>query len=223
VPAYLAEPTRRGPHPGIVVIHEVFGVTDDIRAKADRFAARGYLALAPDLFEGRPKGICVLAAFKALNAGHGSQFDAIEAARAELAERPDCTGRVGVIGFCMGGGFALLSAPRLPFAAAAVNYGVLPRDPERVLAGACPVVASYGGRDRSLPGAAAKLERALTANDVPHDVREYPGASHSFLSHYTGLTERIARVTGIGHHAPSADDAWRRIDAFLDTHVRAAG
>jgi carboxymethylenebutenolidase len=222
VRGYVAEPTTQGPHPGIVVIHELFGLTDDIRAKADRFASRGYVALAPDLFSTGPKALCVLGAFRSLTAGKGSQLDSIEAARQVLADREDCSGRVGVIGFCMGGGFALLAAPMHPFAAASVNYGQVPRNAKQVLAGACPVVASYGKKDLPLKGAAAKLERALEANGVSHDVHEYEDASHSFLNQYSGLTEKITRVIGIGHNAPAADHAWRRIDAFFDEHVKRA-
>src|SRR3954447_5457317 len=114
--AYLAEPTTAPPWPGVVLLHEIFGVNDDLRAKADRFASRGYLALAPDLLSLGPRALCVLGAFRALNARKGPAFDAIEAARAELARREECTGRIGVIGFCMGGGFAVLSAPRFRLA-----------------------------------------------------------------------------------------------------------
>ena len=165
VGAYLALPAGDGPWPGVVVLHELLGVTADIRRHADRFAARGYVALAPDLFSfRRPKAVCVLGAFRSLASRSGPAFAAIEAARAALAERADATGRVGVIGFCMGGGFALLAAPSGGFAAASVNYGVVPRDAPALLRGACPVVGTYGGRDRMLPRAAAKLEAALAAN-----------------------------------------------------------
>lgn len=219
---YLAEPDGDGPFPGVVVLHEAYGLIDDIRAKADRFAARGYLALAVDLFDHGPRVRCVLAAFRQLAAGRGAAFDEIEAARVRLAERADCTGKVGVIGFCLGGGFALLCAPKLPFDAAAPNYGIVPRDAANVLRGACPIVASYGARDRGLPGAARKLETALSEADVPHDVKEYPDASHSFLNqHRTGVPGVLARITGWNYHGPSAVDAWRRIDAWFDEHLEA--
>jgi carboxymethylenebutenolidase len=217
--AYLAVPSADPPWPGVVVVHELFGLNADIREHADRFAGRGYIALAPDLFSLGRKAPCVLAAFRALSKGSGAAFDVIEAARRSLVERADTTGRVGVIGFCMGGGFALLAAPRGWFEASSVNYGVVPKDAETVLRGACPVVASYGGRDRFLRGAAAKLDAALAANGIERDVKEYPEASHSLLNRYTGVPMVIGRVTGIGRHEPSAQDALRRIDAFFDRHV----
>ena len=221
VEAYLALPAGEGPWPGVVVLHELLGLNGDIRSQADRFAARGYVAIAPDLFSfRRPKAVCVLAAFRALARRSGPAVDAIEAARAALAVRADASGRVGVIGFCMGGGFALLAAPSGGFAASSVNYGVVPKDAAQLLRGACPVVGTYGGTDRTLRGAAAKLESALAANGVEHDVKEYPGAGHSLLNHHRGrLPELIDRVGGLGYHAPSAPDAYRRIDAFFDRHV----
>ena len=110
----------------MVVIHEAFGLNDDVRAKADQFAAHGYLALAPDLYDGRPWIRCVLGAFRQLRAGSGPAFTVLEAARGFLAAQADCTGKTGVIGFCMGGAFALLCAPCGGFAAASVNYGEVP-------------------------------------------------------------------------------------------------
>jgi carboxymethylenebutenolidase len=219
MPDYIAVPTAGGPWPGVVVLHEAYGLVDDIRAKADRLASRGYLAHAVDLFDSGSRVGCVLAAFRALTAGQGPAVDEIEAARAALAAREDCTGRVGVIGFCMGGGFALLTAPA--FDVASANYAHLPRDPS-VLKGACPIVASYGGKDRTLRGTAAKLERVLSEHGVEHDVKEYAGASHSFLNQHTsGVPGLLARVSGMNYHGPSAVDAWKRIDAFFDRHLQA--
>jgi carboxymethylenebutenolidase len=219
---HLATPSAGGPWPGVVVIHEAFGLTDDIKRIADRFAEHGYLALAPGFFpEGQSRLACVRAAFRELNAGAGPTFDALDAARAWLAGRDDCTGSVGVAGFCMGGGFALLAAPRSGFGAASVNYGRVPEDAERVLAGACPIVGSYGGKDRGLRGHGERLERALTKLGVDHDVKTYPDAGHSFLNHNSGgVAFVLSKVFGAGYHGPSAEDAWRRILAFFDAHLR---
>lgn len=213
-------PVGDGPWPGVVVLHEVFGLTDDVRQQAERFASAGYVAAAPDLFSRGGALRCLRSTFAAVTSGHGQAFDHIEATRSWLAGRPDGSGKVGVVGFCMGGGFALIAATR-GFDAAAPNYGMLPKDPAEVLRGACPVVASYGGRDRGLPRAAEQLEQALTAVGVEHDVKEYPDAGHSFLNrHNLGPFTVLEKIAGVGFHEPSAEDAWTRILRFFDTHLR---
>lgn len=217
--AYLAVPDGTGPWPGVVVIHEVFGLNGDTRAQADRLAAAGYLAVAPNLF-GAGGVRCLRSTFAAMLAGEGPAFGDIEATRTWLVGHADCTGRVGIIGFCLGGGFALATASR-GFDAAAPNYGRLPRNAREVLVGACPVVASYGGSDASLRGVAGKLEDLLTELDVEHDVKEYPGAGHSFLSTVEGPVASLMKVVGVGPHQPSADDAWARILAWFATHLTA--
>jgi carboxymethylenebutenolidase len=221
VKAHLAvPPVGAGPWPGVVVLHESFGLNDDIRQQADRLAAAGYLAVAPDLFSAGGAWRCIRSTFHALTAGHGKAFDDIEAARTWLAGHDDCTGRVGVIGFCMGGGFALLTASR-GFAVSAPNYAHLPKDLDGVLEGACPVVASYGAKDRTLRGTAAKLDAALARAGVERDVHEYPDAGHSFLNrHDFGPGGAILRVAGVGYHEPSAEDAWGRILRFFETRLR---
>jgi len=221
VKAHLAvPPVGAGPWPGVVVLHESFGLNDDIRQQADRFAAAGYLALAPDLYSAGGARRCLRATFRSLMTGEGKAFDDIETARTWLAARADCTGRIGAIGFCMGGGFALLTAAR-GFEAAAPNYAHLPKDLDAVLRGACPVVASYGAKDRTLRGTAAELESALVRTGVEHDVHEYPQAGHSFLNrHDLGPGGALLRVAGIGFHEPSAEHAWGRIVRFFEAHLR---
>ena len=108
LPGYLAVPEGEGPWPGVVILFEALGATEDMREQADRFAAQGYLALLPDLYRGAPWLRCVTKAMRDMRAGRGATYDAIEAARAWLAGRDDCTGDVGVCGFCLGGGFALM-------------------------------------------------------------------------------------------------------------------
>jgi carboxymethylenebutenolidase len=221
--AYLAEPVGGGPWPGVVVIMDSLGLSDDIRQQADRLAASGYLAFAPDLYSGR--GIrCVLATMRASRSGEGEAYGDIEAARRFLAEREDCTGRVGIIGFCMGGGFALLSAPQFDFAAASVNYGEVPADAVDRLRGSCPIVASYGRRDRTLRGRPRRLDEALSELGVAHDIKEYPDAGHSFMNRINvgPLLSPALHLTAFDYHQPSAEDSWRRILTFFDAHLRGA-
>jgi len=216
--AYLALPTGNGPWPGVVVVHEIFGLTDDIRKQADRFAEAGYVALAPDLYSWGLTPRCLVATLRTLSSGSGRARDDIDAARRHLADRDDCTGKVGIIGFCLGGGLALLVTPD-GFDAAAPNYGFLPKDPVRQLEGACPVVASYGGKDRPLKNAAGRLADTLQQLGVEHDVKEYPEARHGFLFKHSGVTS-LSEPLFVAYDADAADDAWRRIFTFFDARLK---
>lgn len=218
---YLAVPDGDGPWPGVVAVHEAFGLLDVMRRQADRLAAAGYLTLIPDLYTEGGAVRCVAATFRALLAGRGRAFADLEAARSYLTQSERCTGKVGVIGFCMGGGFALVLATR-GFDAASANYGVVPRHAHQALAGACPIVASYGRKDPSLRGAANKLARTLSDLGVEHDIKEYPAAGHSFLNDcYFGPApaQAVQRIINLGPEPASAADAWQRIEAFFAKHL----
>jgi carboxymethylenebutenolidase len=217
---YVAQPRGDGPFPGVVVVMDALGLSDDIRVQADRLAAAGYLAFAPDLYSGR--GLkCVMATIKASRTGIGEAYADIEAARGWLDARDDCTGRIGIIGFCMGGGFALLSAPRYDFQVASVNYGEVPDDAAQRLAGACPIVASYGGRDRMMQGRAPRLEAALDSLNVAHDIKEYPQAGHSFMNRIsTGPLGPLVKFIGMNYEHDAAEDAWLRISDFFERYLR---
>src|SRR3954447_15224600 len=119
----LGIPVGAGPWPGVVLVHEAFGLTEVMRRQVRRMAEAGFLALMPDLFvEGGPRK-CLRATFRDIVRGDGRVFDDVETARRALVARPDCTGRIGVIGFCMGGGFALMAAPRRGVGGVAGQYG----------------------------------------------------------------------------------------------------
>jgi carboxymethylenebutenolidase len=229
IPAYVTRPASGRPEPGVVLIHDVFGMTQDLRNQADWLAAEGFLAVAPDLFHGRTRMAGVRGVRRAMTSREGWASDDVEEVRSWTAGRDDCTGTVGVVGFCMGGGLALALALDRGFAASSVNYGSAPKSlyDTGILAGACPIVASYGARDRSLRHAATRLERALAAAGVAYDVKEYPDAGHGFLNDHEGAHDRLpalfsvmGRITRYGYHASSAEDARRRIVSFFDEHLR---
>jgi carboxymethylenebutenolidase len=214
-------PVGPGPWPGVVMLHEAFGLEGNVRRQAERLASVGYLVLVPDLMGRGPWLRCVRAVFRSLTAQQGRPFALIDACRDELRADPDCTGKVGVIGFCMGGGFALVSAGR-GFDASAVNYGMIPDNLEEVLGGACPVVASYGGRDKALMKQVPQLREALLASGVTHDLKVYPTAGHAFLNDSPAGPLPLRPLMKIAHVGPeptAAADAWRRIEDFFAAHL----
>jgi carboxymethylenebutenolidase len=211
LPGYLAKPAGNEKAPGMLIIHEAGGLNDNIREIARRFAAAGYVALAVDLFADGNRVLCMLrvmggALIRPLdNAGLRDLGVAID----WLRGRPEVdTPRAGVIGFCMGGGFALaLACVNDHLKASAVFYGGNPR-PLSAVADACPIVGSYPGRDPFTRGGAVKLERALTGYGVPHDIKIYPNAQHAFFN------DRLPTYS-----AEAARDAWERTLAFFHTHL----
>ncbi len=222
--AEVATPAGAGPHAAVIVIHEIFGLNGDIRAKAEHLAGCGYVAVAPDLYSilGR-KPLCVVRAMQSLRRRDGPAFAGLEAARAWLAGRPDVDpSRIGVVGFCMGGGFALLFAARAPLGAAAVFYGDVPKD-EAPLDSVCPVVAGYGGRDALFCRFAARLEDHLNVLGVENDIKLYPDAGHSYMSEHTGLLNKLASwgPMKVGFNPAATEDSWRRVEAFFAKHLGA--
>jgi carboxymethylenebutenolidase len=199
-------------------------LTPDLRSQCDWFAREGFLALGPDLYSHGNTLACLRSIVMDFRAQRGPTFDAIEAARTRLFSDERCTGRVGVNGYCIGGGYSLLLAAGQRYDVSGVNYADVPNDAVSVLAGACPVVASYGGRDHRLLKHVAHLENALEANIIPHNVKLYPQAGHGFLNDHVGAPALFIAVAGrlIGARADekSANDARARIIEFFSRYLK---
>ena len=206
---YLARPAGDGPFAALVVVHEAFGLNDDIRAIARRFASAGYLALAVDLFSGRNQIVCMFRMIGGLllkSLDHGGVRD-LKAALTYLAQQPGADPkRLGAVGFCLGGSLSIAWActdDRLK--AIAPYYAMNPR-PLDAVARACPVVGSYPDPDFTTKAGRA-LDGALDQYQVPHDIKTYAGAKHSFFN------------AGRNYQADAAQDSWDRVLAFFKEHI----
>jgi carboxymethylenebutenolidase len=218
IDALLDIPDGQGPWPGVVVIHDAIGYAQDKEEINSHVAAAGYVALTPNLFARGGWARCITKVMRDLSSKQGRAVDDVLAARDHLQARPECTGRVGVAGFCMGGRFALVLSPK-GFGASAPFYGTpLPSELSKTLDGACPIVASYGARDLTGRGAPAKLKRVLDQKGIANDVKEYPGAGHSFANKLPA--QPLLRIAGFGYNQAATEDAWARVFAFFREHLQ---
>lgn len=225
---YLARPEGDGPHPGVVVFMEIFGINSHIRDVVERVAREGYVALAPDFFHrsgpgveygyddaGMAKGMALL-----------GQLDADEmiadarAAVAHLRGRADASGRVGAMGFCIGGHMTYLTACETDVDAAASFYGggiAAPKGPggKASTVSRTPkirgrILCLFGAEDGMIPDdQVAAIRAALEGAGARHEVVVYPGADHGFFCDQRGT-----------YHEKAAADAWERVKALFADELR---
>lgn len=211
---YLARPSGKGP--GVIVIQEWWGLNDQIRSVADMFAREGFVALAPDFYHGRGAKIgepdeAQKLMMELFQAGTAAK-DARGAAQYLAKHAAVSSKTIGVLGFCLGGGLALLTAAEAPGVIGAVVdcYGVGQSLAERAAKVKAPVLGIFGGKDQSANAEAiAGLEKALKDAGVSFTKHVYPEADHAFLN------EQRSDV----HRAGDAKDAWSKIVPFLRRHL----
>ncbi len=217
--ARVSRPNDGGPHPGMVMTFEATGLHVEMQRLADETAAAGYVVIAPDLYARGNAVLCFARLMQDLKAEKGRGVDDLLAARTWLRAQPFVDPeRIATMGFCLGGGFALVLAKTGLFKVAADFYG----EPPQALDGACPVVASYGGRDEVMTPHVPALEAELQRLAIPNDVKVYPAAGHSFMNTQPnalmGLLLKNLPVHG-EYDPQAAGDAMNRMLAFLEKYV----
>jgi carboxymethylenebutenolidase len=217
IPGYAVLPP--GARRGVVVIHEIFGRQPEIDAVVDRFGALGYAGIAPDLCKAPSLLGCIRNTMLAMREGRGPAVAQANAIRRWLCERTGIAEtNVGIIGFCLGGSFAL--AVGRGWGAISTNYGQIPSNPE-VIRGLGPTIGCYGGRDRPARGAGATLESRLRPLGVEVETYTFPQAGHAFLTDgdHKVLKFLTAPLLHIDYDAATAEEAWSKIAAFFDKHL----
>lgn len=228
MPAYLARPKSGGPHPGVIVWMEIFGINSHIRDVAERVAREGYVALAPNFFHrtnptlevgydeaGMAAGIAEMGKLRA-----DQMIADAQAALAWLRARPDTTDKTGVMGFCIGGHMTYLTAAETDVAAAASFYGggiAAPQGPggqpspiQRTNKITGKVLCLFGGKDGMIPQTqVAAIRSALEEHSVRHEIVVYDAADHGFFCDQ--------RAT---YHEASAKDAWSRVKKLFAEELR---
>jgi carboxymethylenebutenolidase len=207
LPAYLALPAA-GHGPGVLVLHEAFGLVDHVRDVCERLARAGFVALAPDLFRGRSAENAQQAA--ELAAGLEAQRvmrDLTGATQALINEHAVDGARIGAVGFCMGGHLALLAATGSPRVAAVVNfYGVAPGLPLDLSKLEAAVLAVFAENDEFISSEAVKALRAgFDAAGKQATILVQPGVGHAFMNDSRPDC----------HDAAAAAEGWDRMLALL--------
>jgi carboxymethylenebutenolidase len=213
VPGYLSLPEQT-PAPAVIVLQEWWGLEPHIKDVADRFAAEGYFALAPDLYHGALVDEPDEARKLAMELDHPRAIAEIKSAGRYLLSRDDTTGSgVGIIGFCMGGGLVLKVAAQTEISSAAVVfYGRNPYPIDQVSGIDCPLLGIYGEKDQGIPPSEVERlrETLQAAGKTDFDLHIYPGAGHAFHEDFRPLVYRpVAAVT-----------AWERTTPYLAWYLQ---
>lgn len=213
VQAVLYTPKGKGPFPGLIVIHEWWGLNDWVKDQGSKLADEGYVALAIDLYRGK----VATTPDEAHQIMRGVPEDRakrdLHAAFEYLASQSDVKkNRIGAIGWCMGGGYALDVALQEPtLAADVINYGHLATDPEALKKINAPILGLFGAQDKGItPEDVKKFEQTMKQLDKKIEVKEYDDAGHAFENPNNKE----------GYRAADAQDAWKRTVDFLSATLK---
>ena len=213
VRAYIARPSSPGPHPAVIMIHEFWGLKQDIVGKAEALAKEGYVVVAPDLFRGSSTNSLVRAIFQTLSTPMPQVDGDLDAVFSWLAAQPDVKrDRIAVLGFCFGGGTSLRYSVNTGKPAATILfYGTPISDKIRLKNLSGPVLGIFGGADGSIPVARVQeMEASLKDAGVKNEIKIYDGQPHAFVS----------SIEEINKGGPQ-QQAWNQMLAFLKQSLQA--
>lgn len=216
VSGLLVTPEGKGPFPAVIVIHEWWGLDAWVKDQARALAKEGYVALAVDLYRGKATDKQEEAHQLMSGMPQDRAVRDLKGAFAYLNSRKDVRGhRIGSIGWCMGGKFALLLATEEPTLAAAVAYyGAPPTDDAAIARIKAPVLGNYGGEDQGpSPEQVKTFQAALEKAGKTIDAKIYPGAGHAFANPNNPWK---------GYREDAAKDAWSRTTAFFAKYLKRA-
>jgi carboxymethylenebutenolidase len=212
ISGYLAKPKGSGPWPGLIVIQEWWGLDAQTKSIADRFAATGYLAFAPDLYHGELANLGDGESAAKLVQKYGPSAPAdLQIVFDELLKVPKCSGKIGSVGFCFGGRMSLALGIHRPLNAICTFYGGgMQQLFDQLGAIHAPVLGLFGDQDRSIPvGTVEEFDRLLDGIGVVHEVIVYPNSGHAFFR------DRDPDA----YRPEAAKDAWERVTKFFATHL----
>jgi carboxymethylenebutenolidase len=210
--AYFIEPKGKGPFPGVVVIQEWWGLNDQIKGVADRLASEGFAAIVPDLYHGKVATDPEKAHELMRGLEETVALADLGAAMDHLRSLPEVgKGKIGSVGFCMGGGLSLrLALRRSDLAGAVMFYGSPETDPALLKSVACPVLGLFGEDDQGIPREKVEaMAKGLQEVGKGAEVKIYPKAGHAFFNE-----------TRPSYSPEAASDAWKRTLAFFQARLK---
>jgi len=214
VSGFLASPEGKGPFPAVIVIHEWWGLNDWVKDQARTLAKEGYVALAVDLYRGKATADQGEAHQLMMSLPQDRGVRDLKAAFAHLAAQKDVNkGRIGVVGWCMGGRYSALLAVEEPtLAAGVIYYGALPTEPASIAKVKAPLLGNFGGEDKGpAPAQVKAFEEAAKKAGKSVDFKVYEGAGHAFANPNNPWN---------GYREAAAKDAWSRTAAFLAKYLK---
>jgi carboxymethylenebutenolidase len=211
---FLVTPGGDGPFPAVIAIHEWWGLDDWVKGQARSLAKEGYVVLAPDLYRGKVTNKQEEAHQLMMGLPEERALRDLKGAYAYLEGRKDVKkDRIGTIGWCMGGKYALRLATEEPrLVAVTAYYGAPPTDATKIKAINAAVLGNYGAEDKGpSPDQVKAFEDAMKKAGKSVDVKIYPGAGHAFANENNPWK---------GYRPEAAKDAWARTVAFFKTHLK---